>query len=150
MVRNIKKSNLILGLLVIVFFAVSLSFVLDVQMPSLTIPTQPTIIEIEEHLDIPITHGAWPLGCADCHKQPIVGECTDCHIPDYWLGDDDSIYFAHHDLAWTGFTNCWSSDCHDPEPNDIRYVNTDLIEGDDWMGFCDNCHTFLTHKWPKP
>ena len=150
MIRNIKKSNLILGLLVITFFTISISFVSDIQTPSLTIPTRPTIIEIEEHLDTPITHGGWPLGCADCHYQPIDAECTDCHTPDYWLGDDDSTYMAHHDLAYPGFIDCYSSSCHDPDPNDVRYVNTTLVEDDDWMGFCKNCHDEMTHNWPKP
>ncbi len=150
MIMYIKKSNLILGFLVIAFFAVSLFLVLDIQTPSHTKPTPITIIEIEGHRDTPIHHGGWPLGCADCHYQPIDGECTDCHIPDYWLGDDNSIYFAHHDLAYSGFMDCWSSSCHDPDPNDVRYVDTDLVEGNNWHEFCDNCHADRTHGWPKP
>ena len=149
MIRNIKKSNLILELLVIAFFAVSITLVLDIQ--TLTIPTQPTIIEIEGHLDTPISHGGdeWPLGCAECHYQPIDDECTDCHIPDYWIGDDDSTYFAHHDLAYSGFMDCWSSSCHNPNANDVRYVNTTLVKDGDWHEFCDNCHADSTHDWPK-
>ncbi|UCD13406.1 MAG: hypothetical protein JSW60_07575 [Thermoplasmatales archaeon] len=147
-----KKSNLILGLLAIAFFIISLSLVLDIQTPSPTIPTPPTIIEIEEHRNASITHGGdeWPLGCVDCHYQPIDGECTDCHIPDYWLGDDDATYFAHHDLSYSGFMDCWSPDCHNPEPNDVRYVDTDLVEGDNWHEYCDTCHDDSTHDWPTP
>ena len=150
--RKVKKTNLILGLLVIAFFAISLSFISDIQIPPTSKSKQLIIekIEVGHNSNIKITHGAWPLGCADCHTQPIVGECIDCHVPDYWVGDDDSTYFAHHDLGYSGFMDCWSSSCHDPDPNDVRYVDTDLIEDDDWMAFCDNCHDIMTHYWPKP
>jgi len=153
MIRNIKKSNLILGLLVIAFFAVSLSFVLDIQTPSPTIPTQPTIVEIEEShsFDTPITHGGLPSGCDDCHTQPVDMECTECHTPDYWVGDKDLTYFPHHSLDYSGFNNCWSNSCHAPNLNDVRYVNMDLVKDGNWMGFCDNCHASgMTHNWPKP
>ena len=151
MTRNIKKTNLILGLLVIAFFTVSLFLALDIQAPSRTIPERPTIVEIEEHLGVAITHGGaeWPLACGECHTQPVYGECRDCHAPDYWIGDDDATYFAHHDPSYTGFMDCWSSDCHDPDPNDVRYVKTDLVEGDDWEAwhlFCDKCHDEGTHN----
>lgn len=152
MTRNIKKTNLILGLLVIAFFAVSLSFVLDIHTTTV-ISTRPSIEIIEEsHGNTLITHGEedLSLGCAECHFQPIYGECVDCHIPDYWLGDDDSTYFAHHDLSYSGFMDCWSSSCHNPDPNDVRYVKVDLVEGDDWMEFCEDCHEVMTHHWPKP
>jgi len=145
MIRTIKKSNLILALLVIAFFAVSLSLLFDVQ--TIIIPEEPTIIEIKEHFENPISHGGdeWPLECAECHTQPIDGECIDCHIPDYWLGEDNATYFAHHDLAYSGFMDCWSSSCHDPEPNDVRYVKTDLVEDGDWHKFCDECHEDRNH-----
>lgn len=151
MTRNIKKTNIILGLLVIAFFAVSITFILDLNTITV-ISTRPTIQIIEEgHGDTPITHGEEVslLGCTECHFEPIFGECVDCHIPDVWLGDDDSTYFAHHDLAYTGFMDCWSSSCHDPDPNDVRYIKVDLIIDDDWMLYCEDCHNF-THQWPKP
>ncbi|KYK30500.1 MAG: hypothetical protein AYK22_03675 [Thermoplasmatales archaeon SG8-52-3] len=139
MKKKIKKSSLILKLLVIAFFAVSISYALDIS--PYTISPQPPI-EIEEHTDVPITHGGdqWPYSCTKCHYEPLYGECTDCHTPDYWIGDDDGTYMAHHDLSYTGFIDCWSVDCHNPDPNDVRFVETDLVEGDDWHEFCDNCH----------
>ena len=45
MIRKIKKTNFILSLLVIAFFIVSLSLILEMQIPSEIIPDQPTIIE---------------------------------------------------------------------------------------------------------
>ena len=37
--------------------------------------------------------------------------------------------------------DCWYSECHDPDPNDIRIVKTDLVVGDDWDTYCyDKCH----------
>lgn len=139
MKRKIRKSSLILRLLVIAFFAVSLSYALDITPYNIS-PRPP--IEIEEHIDVPITHGGdqWPYSCTKCHYEPVYGECSDCHIPDYWIGEDDNTYMAHHDLSYTGFMDCWSSECHDPDPNDVRFVKTDLVEGDDWHLFCDRCH----------
>lgn len=149
MIRNIKKSNLILRLLVIAFFAVSISYFLDVT-PSIS-PQPP--IEIEGHLDVPIAHGGdqWPYNCAGCHYEPVIGECTDCHTPDYWVGDNNATYNAHHDLSYTGFVDCWSEDCHDPDPNDVRFVKTDLVIGNDaeaWHIFCNRCHDGGTHELP--
>jgi hypothetical protein len=150
MVGKIKKSNLILGLLFISFLIVSLSLILEISTPVEIEPEPPIIIEIKEHENAQITHGGdeWPLGCADCHYTPIDGECTDCHIPDYWLGDDDGTYFAHHDLSYTGFMDCWSSDCHNPNPNDTRYVVIDLVQDDDWHLYCDECHDDSNHTEP--
>lgn len=149
MIRKIKKTNIILSLLVIAFIIVSLSLILEMQS-TLEDTSKPTIIEIEEHIDTQISHGGeqWELGCAECHFEPVYGECVDCHVPDFWVGDDNSVYFAHHDLSYTGFMDCWSSQCHDPDPEDVRYVNGDLVEGDDWHGFCDNCHTNFLHRDP--
>ncbi len=151
MIRKIKKTNLILSLLVIAFFIVTLSIILELQIPTGIIPDQPNIIKIEEHMDTPISHGGdqWPLGCAECHFEPVYGECVDCHIPDFWVGADDSVYFAHHDLSYTGFMDCWSSECHDPDPEDVRFVKGDLVEGDDWHAFCDNCHDVFLHRQPE-
>ena len=148
MIRKIKKTNLTLGLLIIAFFIVTLSLALEIQTSSTIIPEPPTIIDIEGHSDTVITHGGdqWPLGCEKCHFEPIYGECTECHIPDYWVGEDDATYHAHHDLSYTGFMDCWSSECHDPDPNDVRYVKTDLIKDNDWHEFCDNCHADGTHS----
>ena len=148
--RKMKKSNLVLSLLFISFIIVSSSLIFDIESPSDKPPSE--IIEIDEHKDNVISHagGDWELQCADCHYKSIDGECTDCHTPDYWLGDDDGTYFAHHDLSYSGFMDCWSSDCHDPEPNDVRYVKTDLVEGDDWHTYCDECHDGRNHQWPKP
>lgn len=148
--KKIRKSSFILCLLFIFFFAVSISLLFETQTSPHSKPSD--IIEIENHRDNLISHGGTSIevGCADCHYQPIDGECTDCHSPDHWLGDDNSIYFAHHDLAYSGFMDCWSSSCHDPEPNDVRYVKVDLVEGDDWHGYCDGCHDGRTHQWPKP
>jgi len=150
MKKNIKKSNLILNLLVIAFFTVSISYIIDLNSNGIT-PQPP--IEIEEHLDVPITHGddLWPYSCSKCHYEPVMGECTDCHIPDYWIGENNSTYHAHHDLSYTGFMDCWSADCHDPDPNDVRFVKTDLVEGDDedaWHEFCDTCHGGGDHNSP--
>ena len=156
MIRKIKKTNFILSLLVIAFFIVSLSLILEMQIPSEIIPDQPTIIEIEEHIDVQISHGGdqWPLGCAECHFEPVYGECVDCHVPDYWVGDDDSVYFAHHDLAYTGFKDCWSSKpCHAPDPEDVRYVEGDLVVDDDWHSYCGGdtgCHQEFLHRQPEP
>ncbi len=155
MIKNLKKSDLILGLLVIAFFIVSLSLIFTIQTSAPSIPNGPIIIEIEEHSDILITHGSelYPLGCAECHFEPVYGECTDCHIPDYWVGVNNATYNAHHDLSYTGFIDCWSSSCHNPDPNDVRYVDTDLVDGDTmeaWHTFCDDCHPDSTHLWPKP
>jgi hypothetical protein len=147
--KKIRKSSLILSLLFIFFLAISLSLIFEIQ----TVPhkTPSEIIEIENHRDNLISHGGgdWELKCADCHYQPIDGVCTDCHTPDYWLGVDDGTYFAHHDLSYSGFMDCWSSDCHDPDPNDVRYVITDLVEGDDWHGYCDECHDGRSHTLPE-
>ena len=151
MVQKIKKTNLILGLLVIAFFIVSLSITFEIQTPSIFKSEQPTIIVIEEHRDTPISHGGdqWPLGCAECHFEPVYGECIDCHVPDFWVGDDDSVYFAHHDQGYTGFVDCWSSSpCHDQDPEDVRYVKGDLVEGDDWHAYCKECHNDFLHRQP--
>ena len=139
MKREIRKSNLILRLLVIAFFAVSLSYAIDITPNNIS---QLPPIEIEGHLDVPIAHGGdqWPYSCTKCHYEPVYGECSDCHIPDYWIGEDNATYMAHHDLSYTGFMDCWSSDCHNPDPNDVRFVKTDLVIGDDWHEFCDRCH----------
>lgn len=152
MIRNIKKSNLILGLLVIAFFTVSLSLVLDIQTSTPAVPTQPTIIEIQEHRNVPITHGGdqWPYNCSTCHTEPVYGECTDpsCHPSlDYWVGDNDATYFAHHDSSYTGFTDCVSIDCHGhyPNPNDVRYVETGLVKNNDWHTYCNGCHLGGAH-----
>ena len=155
MIINVKKYNMILGLLVIAFFIVSLSLTYNIQSYVPTIPDGPIIIEIEEHSDILITHGSgqWPLGCAECHFKPVYGECTDCHIPDFWVGENNATYNAHHDLSYGGFRDCWSTECHNPDPNDVRYVDTDLVDGDTmeaWHLFCSGCHDDRTHYWPKP
>jgi len=151
MIRKIKKTNFILSLLVIAFFIVSLSLILEMQIPSKIIPDQPTIIEIEEHIDVQISHGGdqWPLGCAECHFEPVYGECEDCHIPDFWVGEDDSIYHAHHDPAYTGFSDCWDVNCHNADPEDVRYVKGDLVVDDDWHGYCDDCHEIYLHGQPE-
>ena len=149
MIRIIKKTDLILGLLVVAFFIVTASLFLEMQTTSILTPDQPTIIEIEGHRETIISHGGgsqWPLGCAECHFEPVIGDCIDCHAPDYWIGGDNSVYFAHHDLSYTGFMDCWSSECHDPDPLDVRYVKGDLVEGDDWHAFCDDCHEEYLHK----
>lgn len=150
MIKKIKKTNFILSLLVIAFVIVSISLILDIQT-ALDNTSKPTIIKIEEHIDVQISHGGdqWPLGCAECHFEPVYGECVDCHVPDFWVGDDDSVYFAHHDLSYTGFMDCWSSECHDPDPDDVRYVKGDLVEDDDWHAFCDNCHSDFLHRLPE-
>jgi hypothetical protein len=150
MMRNTKKLNLILGLLLIAFFVISASLIFDM-LPVTTKP-KPPIIKIEGHRDAPITHGqpGEAVGCADCHYAAVYGECTDsvCHpSPDYMIGDNNTIYFAHHDLSYSGFMDCWSSDCHDPgtveDPLDVRYVKGDLVEGDTWQEwhlYCETCH----------
>jgi len=160
MIRDTKKSSFILGLLIIAFFAVSLSLVID--MSSITVPPKPPVDVIEGHRDVFVTHGTSvgvdSLGCADCHYGPVHGDCTDdvCHpSPDYWLGDNNSIYFSHHDLAYSGSElDCWSSECHDPgtdeDPYDIRYVKEDLVGGDtwqDWHVYCETCHLNV-HSMP--
>ena len=149
MIQKIKKTNFILSLLVIAFIIVSFSLIMEMQA-TLEETSKPTIIEIDEHIDTQISHGGdqWPLGCAECHFEPIYGECVDCHVPDFWVGDDDSVYFAHHDLSYTGFMDCWSTDCHNPDPNDVRYVTGDLIIDGDWHGFCDDCHKDFLHRQP--
>ena len=148
MMWKIKKTNLTLGLLVIAFFIVTLSLVLEIQTSAPVESEPPTVTEIEEHRDILITHGGddWPLGCSECHFEPIYGECTECHVPDYWVGEDDSTYHAHHDLSYTGFMDCKSSECHDPDPNDVRFVKTDLVVDNDWHDFCDKCHANGAHE----
>ena len=150
MIKNIKKTNLVLSLLFIAFFIVTLSLSQEIQNTSFNKPEKPTIIDIEDHGGTSISHGAeqWALACNECHFESVFGECTDCHIPDFWLGDDDATYFAHHDLSYTGFMDCWSSDCHDPDPFDVRYVKTDLVEDGDWHTFCDKCHSDSDHIWP--
>jgi len=55
---------------------------------------------------------------------------------------------AHHDLSYTGFMDCWSSDCHNPDPNDVRFVTTDLVDGDNataWHNYCNECHSGGDH-----
>lgn len=155
MIRNIKKSNMILVLLFTAFFIVSLSLTINIQTSAPAIPNEPIIIEIKEHSDILITHGSgqWPLGCAKCHFGPVYGECTDCHIPDIWIGAYNNTYNAHHDLSYTGFKDCWSSDCHNPDPNDTRYINASLVKDDTyqaWHAFCyEKCHNTSTPHSPK-
>ena len=154
MVPKIEKTNLILTLLVIAFFIVSISLIFDLEAHSINTSKEPKIIEIEEHQDTKISHGGdqWPLGCAECHTEPVYGDCSvpECHpSPDYMVGDDDSIYFPHHDPGYPDFKDCWSSDCHDPDPEDVRYVKGDLVDGDSWQAwhdFCTNCHSEFLHR----
>ena len=135
------------------FFIVSISLILEMQPTSIFTPDQPTIIIIEEHRETPISHAGdyGPYSCEKCHFEPVSGECVDCHVPDYWIGDDNSIYFAHHDLAYTGFMDCWDSNCHNPDPEYVRYVTVDIVEGNDkdaWHIFCEICHD-TTHDPPE-
>ncbi|KYK32079.1 MAG: hypothetical protein AYK22_00535 [Thermoplasmatales archaeon SG8-52-3] len=140
MKKIIRISSLILRSLVIAFFAVSIFYAIDINPD--TISPQP-LIEIEKYTNVPKTHGDdQSYNCSKCHYEPLYAECTDCHIPDYWIGDDDGTYMAHHDLSYNGFIDCWSVDCHNPpNPNDIRFVKTNLLDGGDWQEFCyTKCH----------
>lgn len=150
MVRKIEKTNIILVLLVIAFFSIVISLILDLEAHSIT-PNKPIIIEIEEHQDTKISHGGdqWPLNCEQCHTEPVYGDCSlpECHpSPDYMVGDDDSIYFAHHDPGYPDFKDCGDQECHDTVSDDIRYVKGDLITDGDWHTYCENCHENYLHR----
>lgn len=106
-------------------------------------PPTPEMPEIEGHIGIPIAH-ANPLdpktGCAKCHTEPIVKDCTDCHSKPPTEIED--ISFPHHDTKPGGpLDNCKS--CHTEGKNDARYVDTPDFD----HGYCTSCHQ-LEHSPP--
>ena len=87
MKTRIRKSDAILGILVVAFMVVSVSFVFGFDSPLLLSldTTEPSIIEIKEtHGNKPISHGAPGVGCADCHLDVL---------SEYKIMDNTSQYY---------------------------------------------------------
>ena len=152
MALNMTRSNLISGLLFLAAIIVALAFILNSMMSGITTPSskQQTVIEIEEHEEQQLFHGAIGdgTGCAACHTQPITsGSCTsaECHpSPPTTIGTNNDIDFPHHDYASGGPTDdCSLNICHDCA-GDFRYVT--IVDAD--HTYCANCHTDYTHSQP--
>jgi hypothetical protein len=158
---NIKKSDLILGVLIIVFFIVLVTFIFDTSLHEsfiigLDVP-QSSIIDIKDHEMERISHFAGSKTCSVCHSDQInndtictlichkVGGIASGHIPiQTWIGNGSSgtILFQHHPNGTIPF-GCLSAECHeDPvEPDDARYA---LMQNANHE-YCDICHDFGGH-----
>ena len=68
----------------------------------------------------------------------------------------DTLLFENFDDTWVGSPPApvgWTQYCTNInaeiwQPNDVRYVTTDLVQDDDWHLFCDECHDDSTHTPP--
>jgi hypothetical protein len=159
--RVIKKSDLILGFLFIIFFIVLVAFIFDSTLhesflTGIDFP-QSTIIDIKDHEMESITHFAGSKTCSACHSDQInnnticillchkAGGIANSYIPvPTWIGMNDSgtILFQHHPEGTLSF-GCLSANCHENpvKPDDARYV----IMQDTNHEYCDICHDFSGH-----
>ena len=174
MKTRIRKSDAILGILVVAFMVVSVSFVFGAENPLLLSldATEPSVIEIKEtHGNKPISHGAPGVGCADCHLD-ILSEykimdggpnhnrtwCTVlCHY-DGGMAMELPIMFGnattpsgnvtmpHHleDDVRLGFNSCLSSRCHE-DPANPDDMRYAILPLEEGHDLCVFCHAF-THS----
>ena len=71
-------------------------------------------------------------GCASCHMQPVVADCSACHASP--PTEIDEIFFPHHDPnAGLPYT---CELCHGS--GDARYAETPNFG----HNYCNACHTF--------
>jgi hypothetical protein len=159
--ENIKKSDLFLGFLIIIFFVIFVTFLFDTALhesflKGVDVPKS-SIFDIKEHKMESISHFASNRSCATCHADAIndelicislchkVGGIASDHIPLLnWTGVNDSgtILFEHHPGGTLPF-GCLFADCHEnsAQPDDARYALNLLANHD----FCDLCHEYGGH-----
>ena len=159
---QVSKSNAILGILVTVFLVLSVSFVIEFAGPSLISLTTsgPSILEIREHENEPMSHFASTRSCSTCHSDAINNDsiCKDlCHkvggigFPHLanttyaGVNDSGTINLTHHrdgPGAWA--LGCLYAGCHeDPaEQDDARFARQ---LGPSDHALCMVCHTVIKH-----
>ncbi len=163
MQTKIKKSNMILGILLMSFALVLASFVFEFGNTALFSETpSPSTLVIREHNNQPIQHATFgaDLGCANCHLDAIDNDtlCIDlCHydggmaleppiILDLGL-PGGNVSIPHHNQTWIGlggWSSCLSRTCHEDtsQPDDARYV----VRHEADHVFCNGgCHDLIGH-----
>jgi hypothetical protein len=163
MKQKVRKSNVMLGILIAVFAVLSVSFVIEFAGPSLMSLTtsDPTIMEIRDHESAPISHFASNRTCATCHSDAINNEsiCKDlCHkaggmaasklaLTSFTgVNSSGTVNLTHHKDgpgAWA--LGCLYSGCHeDPvQTDDARYAQA--VGEPTKHEYCDNCHLNFFH-----